>query len=44
VDGKPMEQGKAFRVGYEQTPTGKDLIIWLKMKKNKTVKFSIAPK
>ena len=43
VDGQPIEQGKAFRVGYEQTPTGKDLIIWLKMKTNKTVTFSIAP-
>ena len=43
VDGQPVEQGKAFRVGYEQTPTGKDLIIWLKMKTNKTVTFSIAP-
>ena len=44
VDGKTIEQGKAFRVGYEQTPTGKDLIIWLKMKTNETTRFSIAPK
>jgi hypothetical protein len=43
VDGQPIKQGKAFRVGYEQTPTGKDLVIWLKMKTNKTVTFSIAP-
>ncbi|MHC4643213.1 MAG: hypothetical protein ACYS32_16335 [Planctomycetota bacterium] len=43
VNGKPLKQGKAFRVGYEQTPTGKDLIIWLKMKTNKTARFSISP-
>ncbi|MHC4132489.1 MAG: hypothetical protein ACYSR3_10925 [Planctomycetota bacterium] len=44
VDGKTIEQGKDCRVGYEQTPTGKDLVIWLKMKTNKTVTFAIAPK
>jgi hypothetical protein len=44
IDGKPVKQGKDFRVGYEQTPTGKDLVIWLKMKTNKTVTFSITPK
>jgi hypothetical protein len=43
VDGKTIKQGRDFRVGYEQTSTGKDLVIWLKMKKNKTVTFSIAP-
>jgi len=44
VDGKTIQQGKDFRVGYEQTPTGKDLVMWLKMKTNKTVTFSIEPK
>jgi len=44
VDGKRLKQGLHFRVGYEQTPTGKDLVIWLKMKTNKAVTFSIAPK
>jgi len=43
VNGKQVEQGKDFRVGYEQTPTGKDLVIWLKMKTNKTVRFKLAP-
>jgi hypothetical protein len=43
VDDKRMKQGPHFRVGYEQTPTGKDLVIWLKMKTNKAVTFSIAP-
>jgi hypothetical protein len=44
VDGKTMEQGKNFRVGYEQTPTGRDLVIWLKMKRNKNTTFAITPK
>ena len=44
VNGKVLEQGEAFRVGYEQTPTGKDLIIWLKMKTTETTEFLIAPK
>jgi hypothetical protein len=43
VDGKSMEPGEHFRVGYEQTPTGKDLIIWLKMKTRENTKFSIRP-
>lgn len=44
VDGQTVEQGKDFRVGYEQTPTGKDLVIWLNMKRNESTRFSIKPK
>jgi len=44
MDGKTIEQGKTFRVGLEQTPTGKDLIIWLRMKTNEPTRFSIAPR
>ena len=44
IDSKPVERGDNFRVGYEETATGKDLIIWLKMKTSQTVKFSISPK
>jgi hypothetical protein len=44
VDGEPVERGKDFRVGYEETHTGKDLVIWLKMKTSETVEFSISPK
>jgi hypothetical protein len=43
VNGKLIEEGKDFRVGYEQTPTGKDLILWLKMKSNKSLTFSLSP-
>jgi len=43
VDSKSMEVDKDFRIGYEEMHTGSDLILWLKMKSNKTVKFSISP-
>jgi len=43
VDGKTMKEGKDFRIGYEQTFTGVDLILWFKMKSDKTVKFSLSP-
>jgi hypothetical protein len=44
VNAKPMQLGEDFRVGYEKRPTGTDLIIWLKMKTNDAVEFSISPK
>lgn len=43
VDGKTVNQGKYFRVGYEETHTGTDLVLWLNMKSDETVKFSISP-
>ena len=43
VDGKIVNQGKYFRVGYEETHTGTDLVLWLNMKSDETVKFSISP-
>jgi hypothetical protein len=43
VDGKRLKQGLHLRLGYEQTPTGKDLVIWLKMKSDKAVRFSLSP-
>ena len=43
VDGKAVKRGKDFRVGYEETHTGTDLVLWLKMKTNKAVKFSLWP-
>jgi hypothetical protein len=43
VDGERIEPGKDFRVGYEQTPTGKDLIIWLKMYATKPTQFTLIP-
>jgi hypothetical protein len=43
IDSKTVQRDENFRVGYEETPTGKDLILWLKLKSSKTVKFSITP-
>ncbi|MGB5892642.1 MAG: hypothetical protein WBG58_00580 [Ignavibacteriaceae bacterium] len=43
VDGQSVEVGKNFRVGYEETHTGIDLILWLKMKSDKAIKFSLSP-
>jgi hypothetical protein len=43
IDGKPVKPGKDFRIGHEETHTGKDLILWFKMKTNKTVRFSLSP-
>jgi hypothetical protein len=43
VDGKTVEPGKNFRIGYEETPTGHDLVLWLKMTSTKPSKFSITP-
>ncbi len=43
VGGKRIEQGKDFRIGYEKTHTGTDLVLWVKMESNETVKFSIWP-
>lgn len=43
VDGRPLEVGNDLRIGYEETHSGTDLILWLKMKSDKTVKFSLSP-
>jgi hypothetical protein len=43
VDGKGVEVGEDFRVGYEQTHTGTDLILWLKCKTQKAMHFEIGP-
>jgi hypothetical protein len=43
VNSKRLRKGVDFRVGYEETATCEDLIIWVKMKGRETVKFSLAP-
>jgi hypothetical protein len=43
VDGKIIEPGKDLRIGYEQTTTGKDLILWLKMSSAKPAQFTLKP-
>jgi hypothetical protein len=43
VDGKVIKPGKDFRIGYEQSATGKDLVLWLRMRSSKPVQFTITP-
>jgi len=43
VDGKSMESGKDFYVGYEDTHTGTDMILWLKSESKKAMSFEINP-
>ncbi len=43
VDGKTIEPGKSLRIGYEKTHAGTDLILWLKMKSDKQIKFILTP-
>ncbi|MEJ2163678.1 MAG: hypothetical protein P8X60_10330, partial [Robiginitalea sp.] len=43
VDGKPMEPGTDFRVGYENTPTGSDLVLWIRMHAREAVEFELSP-
>lgn len=42
VDGKPWTE--LIRKGYEKSPDGTDLVLWLKMKTDRKVKFSLEPK
>jgi hypothetical protein len=44
VDGKSVKVGKDFRIGYEETHTGSDLVLWLKAESDKTMTFTISRK
>jgi hypothetical protein len=43
VDGKLIEPGKDFRIGYEETPSGTNLILWLKMSSTESKQFTLTP-
>ncbi len=43
VNGKALEEGADYRMGYEQTTTGKDLIMWLPLQSNENLEISISP-
>ena len=43
VNDKLLEEGKDMRIGYEQTPTGKDLVLWLRMKATEPTQFMLTP-
>jgi hypothetical protein len=42
IDGKEIKQGKDFRQGIRKGPFGEDLIIWIRLDKEKPVKLEIA--
>lgn len=42
VDGKRIERGKDYKAGYEQTPTGIDLVIWIEMQSTEPARFAIS--
>jgi hypothetical protein len=43
VNDKSINPGKDFRIGYEETASGHDLVLWLKMKSSEPTQFSITP-
>lgn len=43
VDGKAVPQGKAFRFGHIRRINRYDLVVWIKMEREQTVRFSLIP-
>ncbi len=43
TNGKILKPGNDLRIGYENHPGGKDLILWVNRQSTKTVNFSIKP-
>ncbi len=43
INGKLVEPGSDFRVGYEDTSTGSDLVLWIKMHVQEAVEFELSP-
>ncbi|MCK5640850.1 MAG: hypothetical protein KAJ19_08635, partial [Gammaproteobacteria bacterium] len=41
IDGKKIKQGKDFRQGIRKGPFGEDLIIWIRLDKQKPVKIKV---
>ena len=44
INGKVIEEGKDCRVGFKNTKAGKDLIVWLRINKTKSLKMSFEKK
>ena len=42
IDGKKIKQGKDFRQGIRKGPFGEDLIIWIRLDKQKPVKITLS--
>ena len=43
INNKRVKRGKNLRIGYEETPTGVDLILWFKKKSTKPIRFNLTP-
>jgi len=43
MNGKLVERGRDFRAGYEDTPTGSDLVLWIRMHAQEAVEFELSP-
>ena len=44
INGKTINRGKDFRLGFEYDVNGKThLIVWIKKQSNKTIKLSLEP-
>jgi hypothetical protein len=43
VNGERIERGKDYKVGYEETASGIDLVIWVEMKSTEQARFAISP-
>jgi hypothetical protein len=41
IDGKEIETGDDFRVGYEKDEDSTNLVLWLKIKSDKTMRFTL---
>jgi hypothetical protein len=41
IDDKPIKQGKDFRVGYEDTKGGTNLVLWLKLQTTKSIRVGL---
>lgn len=43
LNGRMLKRGQDYRVGYERGDAGNDLVVWVKMKSQENVHFSIMP-
>lgn len=43
LDGKPIQPGKDCRQGIRRTPRGEDLIVWIRLNKQKPVSLKLEP-
>jgi hypothetical protein len=43
IDGESMRSGQDYYYGFEVTPTGTDLIIWVQLKSQRAMNFQITP-